>query len=215
MRPHNGLLHILWKTKMGKVFIGRSVNDKEDESYTPKYAVTPLLKFIDAPPLTIWCPFDKKYSEYVKVFSEKGYKVIHNHIDDGVDFLTCDIPDCDLVISNPPFSIKKKILKRLNQIGKPYAMLLPANMLNDNYHDVLDDNTQMLIFDKRIEYKRISKAGRVPFKSIYICRNFLPKTLVFDYLQIYDDDLVLTDEIIQDLKMSRKNGFGKQTKMEI
>lgn len=35
---------------MGKVLIGRSVNDKEDESYTPKYAVTPLLKFIDAPP---------------------------------------------------------------------------------------------------------------------------------------------------------------------
>lgn len=200
---------------MGKALLSACNNIKEEEAYTPKYIVTPLLKFMPAPPLTIWCPFDKSYSEYVKVFRENGYNVIHTHIDDGKDFLTCKAPECDLIISNPPFGIKKKILARLNDIGKPYAMLLPANLLNDNYHDVMDDETQMIIFDKRTEFKRAVKGSRVPFKSIYICRNFLPKTLVFDYLHINDDDLVLTDDIIQDLKMCRKNGYGKQTKMEI
>lgn len=37
-----------------------------DEFFTPKYAVDPILKYLK-PNSTIWCPFDKGFSEYVKV----------------------------------------------------------------------------------------------------------------------------------------------------
>ena len=52
-------------SKQPKEFYKLSIND---EYYTPEYAVLPLLEFLD--PFrgkTIWCPFDKEDSEYVKV----------------------------------------------------------------------------------------------------------------------------------------------------
>lgn len=35
---------------------------------------------------TVWCPFDTKDSNYVKVLEENGFNVIHTHIFDGQDF---------------------------------------------------------------------------------------------------------------------------------
>lgn len=40
---------------------------KQDEWYTPKEAVIPLLKHVPKE-WTIWCPFDKESSEFVQVF---------------------------------------------------------------------------------------------------------------------------------------------------
>ena len=54
---------------------------KNDEAYTPRYAVEIILPYIK-PASTIWCPFDKDYSEFVQVFREKGFKVINTHIDE-------------------------------------------------------------------------------------------------------------------------------------
>ena len=45
-----------------------------DECYTPRYGVEPLLEFLE--PFkggVIWLPFDKPESEFVKVLSEAGY----------------------------------------------------------------------------------------------------------------------------------------------
>ena len=58
-----------------------------DECYTPEYAVLPLLEFLEPfKGQTIWCPFDKEYSNYVKEFIKAGFKVIFSHIDDGKNF---------------------------------------------------------------------------------------------------------------------------------
>lgn len=40
-----------------------------DEFYTPKYAVKPILEFIE-PNSTIWCPFDTDESWFVKLLQE-------------------------------------------------------------------------------------------------------------------------------------------------
>ena len=47
--------------KMDKV-----ANSGNDEFYTPKYAVTPILKYIK-PNSNIWCPFDNKDSNFYKI----------------------------------------------------------------------------------------------------------------------------------------------------
>ena len=79
--------------------------DKRDEYFTPAYAVYPIMKRLK-PGAVIWCPFDTADSAYVKVFSRNGFQVIYGHIQTGQDFFQVDVPDCDYIISNPPYSLK-------------------------------------------------------------------------------------------------------------
>lgn len=95
-----------------------------DEYYTPRYAVKPILEFIK-PNSIIWCPFDTNESWFVKVFEDAGHKVYYTHINENQDFLNY-IPEFeyDYIISNPPYSLKNEVLARLFWLGKPFAVLL-------------------------------------------------------------------------------------------
>lgn len=84
-----------------------------DEFYTPEYAVAPIMKYIKKQGATIWCPFDTEKSLFVKMFREAGYNVIATHIQNGDDFFQIDVPRCDYIISNPPYSMKSKVFNRL------------------------------------------------------------------------------------------------------
>ena len=53
---------------------------------TPRYGVLPIVKYLPKDKI-IWCPFDKEDSEFVKVLTEQGYKVVYSHIENGQDFL--------------------------------------------------------------------------------------------------------------------------------
>ena len=44
-----------------------------DEFYTPRYAIEPILKYIDKDSV-VWCPFDTEQSNFVKMLKEKGIK---------------------------------------------------------------------------------------------------------------------------------------------
>lgn len=149
-------------------------NHKEDEYYTPQYAVDIILKYLSHEKYkTIWCPFDKEDSKFVTTLKRLGYNVINTHIDFGQDFLTF-VPnfDFDLIISNPPFSIKNQILEKCYKYNKPFCLLLPFTMFNsvstikiiNKYKDI-----QFLMIDKRISYN----GERPNFASWYICKDFL------------------------------------------
>ena len=84
-----------------------------DEFYTPEYAVAPIMKYIKKQGATIWCPLDTEKSLFVKMFREAGYNVIATHIQNGDDFFQIDVPRCDYIISNPPYSMKSKVFNRL------------------------------------------------------------------------------------------------------
>lgn len=55
---------------------------KNDEWYTPAYAVYPIIQFLK-PESVIWCPFDTAESEFVKVLKKHNFKVIFSHILSG------------------------------------------------------------------------------------------------------------------------------------
>ena len=114
--------------KMDKV-----ANSGNDEFYTPLYAITPIEKYLKRDS-TIWCPFDTEQSLFVKYFRKMGHTVIATHIQNGTDFFDCDIPDCDYIISNPPYSVKGKVFERLFEIGKPFAMLVGVVGLFESHH---------------------------------------------------------------------------------
>lgn len=159
-----------------------------DEFYTPKYAITPLLKYIPKGS-TIWCPFDTEESLYVKIFKEEGYNVIHSHIFSGDDFFTMEVPQCDYIISNPPYSLKTQVFERLFDINKPFAMLVGVVGLfesRNRFNMFKDNNFEIMYFDKRISYYKnygdIKPALNPPFSSVYLCRDLLPKTILFEHL---------------------------------
>jgi len=141
---------------------------------------------------TIWCPFDKEDSEYVKIFRAEGYNVIATHIDDGQNFFYYEPEQhYDFIISNPPFSCKDDVIKRLYELNKPYAILLPIPALQGQKRFSYMKDCEALIFDKRINYytdpnkKQVQKG--VSFGSFYLCRNFLPNDLIFEELDIKEE----------------------------
>ena len=173
---------------INKGYLTAKTDKASDEVYTPDYAVKPILKYLK-PNSTIWCPFATEDSEYVKIFKEAGYQVIYSHIDNGQNFFKFEPKEYyDVIISNPPFSIKDAILNRLSELKKPYAMLLPLPTLQGQKRFKYLKGSQALIFDKRINYfkdyktKEIQKG--VSFASIYICKGFLPKDLIFEKIDI-------------------------------
>ena len=92
------------------------------------YAVHPLIKYIPSNK-TIWCPFDESWSAFVNELFLNGNKVISSHLNEGLDFFNYEPYYYDIIISNPPFSIKDAVLKRLYELNKPFAILLPMNSL--------------------------------------------------------------------------------------
>lgn len=173
---------------LNKGYLTAKTNKQSDEVYTPHEAIIPILKYLSSN-IIIWCPFDTDDSEYVKVLKENGYKVINSHIDYGQNFFFYEPENhYDIIISNPPFSIKDDILKRLYELNKPYMMLLPIPTLQGQKRFKYIKDCQALIFDKRINYfknketKEVQKG--VSFGSFYLCKNVLPKDLIFEELNI-------------------------------
>ena len=110
--------------------IGYLTSDKEDnELYSPFYIVDHIIKYLPKDKI-IWCPFDEEWSAFYQLFSEHGYNIIRSSLKDGKDFFQYEPKEhYDVIISNPPFSKKDLILKRLDDLHKPFAILLPANAL--------------------------------------------------------------------------------------
>ena len=86
--------------------------NKNDEYFTPEYAVYPIMKRLK-PGAAVWCPFDTEDSAFVQVLSQHGFRVTYGHIQTGQDFFLTDVPECDYIISNPPYSLKNQVLARL------------------------------------------------------------------------------------------------------
>ena len=159
-----------------------------DERYTPVYAVIPLLEFTPPPSKTvIWCPFDKEDSEFVKQIRQSGHKVIATHIDNGENFYTYE-PDehWDCIISNPPFTNKRKIFERALSFNKPFALIMSNTWLNDAAPKQLfkDKDLQLLMFDKRMKFMNNGEIqNKITFSSSYYCWNFLPKQIIMEELK--------------------------------
>lgn len=61
--------------------------------------------------------------------AKNGYSVIPTHIKYGNDFLKFEPTDYDIIITNPPYSLKNKFLERAFSLKKPFLFLLPITTL--------------------------------------------------------------------------------------
>ena len=163
---------------------------KTDEYYTLEYAVKPILKYLNREKFKkIWCPFDTENSSFVKVFKKEGFDVIATHLEHNKDFFKFSIrnlPLCDVIISNPPYSLRTQILERLFLIGKPFALLInESGLFNSKKRWTLfrDNPFEIMVFNSRVHYKKDGLIKKQePFNSIYLCSKLLPSTFIFEEL---------------------------------
>lgn len=163
--------------------------EDSDEMYTPYYMVENIIKYI-SPELKVWCPFDKEWSAFVNRLRENGNEVIYSHIDNGQDFFNYEPQNYDIIVSNPPFSKKDSVLKRLYELNKPFAILLPLNSLQrKSIISCYEKGLQLLSFDFRGGYHNVKQMKEpkegTPFASAFFCRDLLPKDLIIEHLEKY------------------------------
>jgi len=158
---------------------------KNDECLTLKNGVKPILKYIPKN-WVVWCPFDTKESEFVKQIS-KTNKVIHSHIFEGKDFYEYEPEEkWDCIVSNPPFTNKRKIFERALSFNKPFALIMSNTWLNDSAPKQLfkDKNLQLLMFEERMKFSNNGKIdSKITFSSSYFCWNFLPSQIIMESLK--------------------------------
>jgi len=165
-----------------------------DEQYTPRYGVEVLLPYIQhLKDKIIWCPFDKSDSQFIKVLTENGFKVVYSHLEDEVehDFLTYEPDEWDVMIGNPPYKNKRSFWERALDLKKPFALLLPINILSDSVINVTmrerERELQLLIPSKRMRFYNnlTGETGKQPtFKASYFGVNIFQQAIILADMEI-------------------------------
>lgn len=164
---------------MKESLIHYSKNPKNDNLYTPPEAILPILKYLPKDKI-YWECTDFGESNITNLLRKEGLKVVSTHINKGFNFLkdTVDF-DFDIIITNPPYSIKTAFLKRAFELKKPFAFLLPITSLEGIERGGLymKYGIQTLVLNKRINFMK--NKNNVWFNTSWFCWNILPKDLMF------------------------------------
>lgn len=160
-------------------------NSGNDEFYTPLYAIEPLLKYVK-PRSRVWCPFDTEQSLIVKTLLSEGHHVAASHIANGENFFEI-CKECDIIISNPPYSLKGQVFDRLFKLGTPFAMLVGVVGLFESqsrFEMFAANDFEIMWLNKRIAYFKSYEEQKPslnpPFSSVWLCSKVLPKGNVFE-----------------------------------
>ena len=133
---------------------------KHDDYMTPKSAWDDIKQYIPKDKL-IWEAFygDGVSGQYLR---EMGFNVIH----EDIDFYENDLGD--VIVSNPPFSDAKRVMKRLALLDKPFIIIMPSSKINTSYfrETFMNKDIQIIIPRKRIHFtKLVNGVMPVDFKS--------------------------------------------------
>ena len=179
-----------------EMYLKAGRNSESDECLTPRYAIEPIVKYLKQKNYKrILCPFDKASSFYVRVLEANDFDVTYSHKDDK-DFFSYtkeDLESYDCIVSNPPFSIKDKIIQRVYDLGKPFMLLFPQQTLQGKFRTSFFINYGMeyLGFDSRVcfytknELDSVKKSNH--FASGYFCHNVLPEKLILEKLVLVNE----------------------------
>jgi hypothetical protein len=140
-----------------------------DDYMTPKSAWESIDHLIPKNKV-IWEAFygNGKSGEYLR---ELGYNVIHEKI----DFFENNLGE--VIISNPPFSKAKEILKRLKELDKPFILIMPISKLTTSYFRECfkgDNDFQFIIPRKRIQFDKLvdgdeKQQNKCNFDCVFYC----------------------------------------------
>jgi hypothetical protein len=159
----------------------------QDEWVTPSILVNMLVPYLKkwesdfiskngCKPI-LWLPFDTEESKYYTIFKKEGFQVVRSHLNDDKDFFNYQPAQFDIIVSNPPFSQKLKIMERIIfDLKKPFVLLM--NMMAINYQNIsnlfqfVNPKIQFIIPDKKVSFDGNTSS----FCSGYVCYDFINHT---------------------------------------
>ena len=124
----------------------------------------------------VWEPFygDGTSGKNLESISDGLYEVLHDPIDffrvptfreNKKEGFSRALVHDSTIVSNPPFSIKKKVFKRLKEHGLPFIIVCPVSTMNTQYFRKLFKNEiKIIVPKKRIQFIKIDKEGN-PIKT--------------------------------------------------
>ena len=149
---------------------------------TPPSALVPLLRYIPRDWI-IWEPAAGR-GNLVRYLRSIGYNVIGTDILSGRDFLSWQ-PSLrwDVIITNPPYSLKNEFLERCYSLGKPFALLLPLTTFETARRQALFKKygVQVLFLSKRVNFETPSGKGSGAWFAVawFTWKLNLPGDMVF------------------------------------
>jgi hypothetical protein len=142
----------------------RSDEERSDSWQTPPYALGPLLPYLKKEWLIWECSSGK--GNLVKSLKDEGYLVYASDIRNRRDFLKEPkgklaeemdfvIAAYNVIITNPPYSLKQQFLERAYALGKPFAFLLPLFTFEGPNRQALFEKhgLELILLDKRITFE--------------------------------------------------------------
>lgn len=135
------------------------LNGNADDFQTPVQALKPLLKFMPKNWIVWECACGR--GNLVKGFREFGYEVVGSDALTGQSFFKYQPDKFDVIVTNPPFSLKQEFLERAYSIGKPFAFLLPLTTFEGKKRQGLfqEYGIEVIMFDRRINFETPSGNG--------------------------------------------------------
>jgi len=126
-----------------------------DLCQTPPYALSPLLAHLQSDWLIWECAAGE--GNLSNALSDYGYHVIATDIIAGQNFFDECQPGLpwDVIVTNPPYSIKYDWLERCYSFGMPFALLMPVEMMAAAKAQRLLSRYgfELILLDKRVNFK--------------------------------------------------------------
>ena len=141
-----------------------AVKFKDDDWETPIKVLEDIEVFLEKGK-TIYDPF---YCDgYVKTqWKDLGFNCINNKVD---AFIKVDF-DFDYIITNPPFSQKKKVMELCLSYDKPFMILLPISAMGAKWIKPYFDKLQFIIPNGRYSfYKKDKKTAGAWDDTAFFC----------------------------------------------
>lgn len=179
-----------------------------DRCQTPTYALDPLLPYLRRE-WVIWEPAAGE-GNIARALRELGYTVVASdiltdHIGDGVeggrDLFAWQPARWDVIVTNPPYSVKFGVYERCYQLGKPFALLLPVETLGAGASQKLyrQHGHEQLLLNRRINFKMPNKGyedgewrSTAWFPTFWSCWRMLPAPVVYgEFTRRHDDQVVM------------------------
>jgi hypothetical protein len=170
-----------------------------DNFQTPRYAVDLLVPFIPSNITGIWEPACGE-GRIVKALYENKYNVLGTDLKFGPNYnfllpwyiMSFPEPDNTAIITNPPFSLKKKFYNMCMSYGLAFALLIPSNFCSWIIDAFRYDHCQAIIPSRRINFVtptgKQGKDSSAKFHSMWLTYDFhLPEQ--FNFVELEKKDM--------------------------
>lgn len=144
------------------------VSIRGDEYYTLRPDAEVIADHLIKEPLKLWLPFRDEESVWPDVLKNRGYDVVIT----STDFFTTDPPEGVIgIVSNPPFSRKAEVLKRIKALNYKFALILPFLWLNDGVP--FEYGNQLMMFRRRMYFNTPEGELNNPRTNCFVLSNGL------------------------------------------